>query len=99
MNTFGDGFRRGIGYGFTIFLIIVFCFFFLFTTYMDKKIVDLQREHFYNLIEINASHSDIEISYLESRIASADYKRAMATTFIVFLLILISWRIDHLEKR
>ncbi len=84
---------------FTIFLIIVFFLFFLFTAYMDKKIVDLHRKSFYNLMELNASDSAIERSYLESKIASSDYKRSMATTFIVFLLILISWRIDHLEKR
>jgi len=55
--------------GFTILLIIVFSMFF-FIAYMDKKILDLQREHFYNLMELNTSDSAIEswrIDALEKR--------------------------------
>ena len=84
--------------GFTILLIIVFSMFF-FIAYMDKKILDLQREHFYNLMELNTSDSAIERVYLESNIYSSDYKTAMIATFVSFLLVLISWRIDALEKR
>ena len=72
---------------------------FFFIAYMDKKILDLQREHFYNLMELNTSDSAIERVYLESNIYSSDYKTAMIATFVSFLLVLISWRIDALEKR
>jgi len=89
---------------FTIISILFLILIFLIPTYFDKKILDMQRDNFYkwsSLVDKDKSDSvwdSYQESYVQSQIYSTRYKISMVATFLFFWMILISWRIDSLEK-
>ena len=91
---------------FTILTIIVFIIL-IFSVYMEKRVLNMQNDLCQEM-RPNESHpienfSDaswnlLQKCYIERQISIARYSLKSDIAFIFFWLILISWRIDSLEK-
>lgn len=82
---------------FTILTFIMFLSF-AYTAYIDKKMVDISRENFYERISIDSNSELTTQQYLELQIYSSKFKTSASIALIWWWLVLISNIIEQHQE-